>query len=378
MTVLTAVVLPALIASIASAQQPPPQEKKTFEYNGSGQWSQLQTPAASATTQQSGPVAELDRIERLLQSNRNKQAERAGIKWVLANKTHPQRDRGLFLVARALYQYGNRVRSYYYLDELMDEHPDGQYFYLALELQYRIADEYLDGYKRRFVGIPMFRATDEAVEMLYRIQNRSPGSQLAEKSLLRTANFYYNNKDYDFAADTYAAYLRTYPRSPQVARVRLRQAFAMYAQFRGPRFDATPLIDAREQLRACVAQSPKLAEEENIPSLLDQLDRNLARKLFVTGDFYRRTRQPEGAAYTFRYLAKAYPQTPEAARAERELEKLPPQAVAAVPEPAITPAYAATSSPKLDPPRMTPGAGREPTPAGARQPLNVTAPPTFR
>jgi len=32
------------------------------------------------------------------------------------------------------------------------------------------------------------------------------------------------------------------------ARVRLRQAYSMYAQFRGPKFDATPAIDAREQL----------------------------------------------------------------------------------------------------------------------------------
>jgi tetratricopeptide (TPR) repeat protein len=360
------------LTAVTSAQQQPP-EKKTFEFDGTGQWSQL--PAASGpATQPSGPVAELDRIERLLKQNRNKEAERAAIKWVLANRSHPQRDRGLFLIARALYQYGNRIRAYYYLDELMDEHPDGQYFYPALELQYQIADAYLDGYKRRFVGMPMFRATDEAVEMLYRIQNRSPGSQLAEKSLLRTATFYYNNKDFDFAADTYAAYLRTYPRSPEAARVKLRQAFATYAQFRGPRFDATPLIDAREQLRATVAQSPQLAAEENIPSLLEQLDRNLARKLYVTGDFYRRTRQPEGAAYTYKYLTKAYPQTPEAARAQRELEKLPPGAVAAVPEPAITPAYAASSAPNLDPPRMTSGAsGREP-----REALKTGAPPTFR
>lgn len=351
-------------------------ESKTFEFSGDGQWSQVAAPATaleagSAATQPAGPIPTLDRVEHLLRERRSKQAEKLAIKWVLANPAHPQRDRGLFLIARSLYQYGNRIRAYYYLDQLMDEYPSSPHFYAALELQYTIADKYLDGYKRRFFGIPAFHAYDEAVEMLYRIQNRSPGSQLAEKALLRTANFYYNNQDYDFAADTYAAYLRTYPRSPQTQRVKLRQAYSLYAQFRGPRFDATPVIDAREQLRSLAAQSPQLAAEENIPALVEQLDRNLARKLYVTGDFYRRTDEPEGAAYTFKYLTKAYPDTPEADRAERELAKLPPEAVATAPEPAVSPGYAPPSA-LPEAPLMAPAGARR----GAEQP--ISAPPQFR
>src|SRR5439155_23058265 len=148
------------------------------------------------------------------------------------HKNDPQFDRGLYLNAQALYQYGDRIRAYYYLDELMDERPDSRLYPAALEMQYRIADGYLNGYERRFFGMPAFHAYDEAIEMLYRIQQRSPGSQLAERSLLRTANYYYSDQQYDFAADTYAAFMRTFPRSPQVPRVKLRCAYALYAQFR--------------------------------------------------------------------------------------------------------------------------------------------------
>lgn len=358
---LTAVVL-------AVAVVPASGEPTTFEFTRDGQWSKVELPA---TTQQTGPVPALERVERLLQQRKNKDARRLAIEWVLANKNHPQRDRGLFLIARALYQYGNRIRAFYYLDQLMDEYPDSSLYHASLELQYTIADRYLDGYKRRFLGMPAFHAYDEAIEMLYRIQNRSPGSQLAERALLRTANFYYNNRDYDFAADTYAAYQRTYPRSPDSERVKLRQAYSLYAQFRGPRFDATPVIDAREQLRSLAAQSPQLAAEENIAALIDQLDRNLARKLYVTGDFYRRTRELEGAAYTFRYLAEAYPSTPEAAMARKDLAALPPQAVASAPAPAISPGYAPPSG-LDDARRMMPAAERQ----GSQQ--TISRPPEFR
>jgi outer membrane protein assembly factor BamD len=323
-------------------------QTRTWEYTG-GQWARV---AGEATTQAAAdPV--LDRVEELLRTNQNKAAAKLGIEWVLAHKDDAQRDRGLFLIAQAFYQYGDRIKAFYYLDELMDEHGESRLFGAALEKQYEIADAYLNGYKRRFLGVPVFYASDEAIEMLFRIQQRSPGSQLAEKSLLRTATFYYNDRQYDFASDTYATYLRTYPRSPQVPRVKLRYAYSLYAQFRGPRFDATGVIDAREQLREVVAMYPDLAKQENVPALVEQLDRNLARKLFWTADFYRRTNEPRGAAYTYRYLAEAYPQTPEAAKAKEAITKLPAWAVSATPAPAISPSYA-PASPSLEPPRFVP------------------------
>ena len=87
--------------------------------------------------------------------------------------------------------------------------------------------------------------------------------------------------------------------------------------------------------------------------LLTQLDRNLARKLYWTADFYRRTNELRGAAYTYRYLARAYPQTPEGQKATTAMTKLPQWAVAMAPEPAITPGFAPPSEP-IQPPRLSP------------------------
>jgi outer membrane assembly lipoprotein YfiO len=159
--------------------------------------------------------------------------------------------------------------------------------------------------------------------MLYRIQSRAPGSSLAEKALLRTADHYYAESDFDFAADAYAAFLRQYPRSPHVPHVRLRRAYASLAQFNGLKFDATAVIDGREQLRAIVVLYPELAEERNVPALLKRIDTVLAQKLLVRADFYRRTRQPQASAYTLKYLLKAYPNSVEASRAEADLGRLP-------------------------------------------------------
>jgi outer membrane assembly lipoprotein YfiO len=236
---------------------------------------------------------------------------------------HPLRDRAIYLVGEAYYRYGDRVRAFYHFDELMDQRPDSPLFYDALQRQYDIADAFLKGYRTRIFGIPLLTNEDVGIDMLFRIQLRSPGSPLAEKALLRTADYYFAGRQYDLAEDAYNAYVRSYPRSPLAARANLRQAFSNYAQFRGLRFDATPLLDARAQLMELIAQYPELANEENLPAFIERIDRELAQKLIVTADWYQRTNEPAAAAKYYRTVIEAYPQTEEARRAERELARLP-------------------------------------------------------
>jgi outer membrane assembly lipoprotein YfiO len=159
--------------------------------------------------------------------------------------------------------------------------------------------------------------------MLFRIQERAPGSPIAERSLLRTADYYYEHGDYDFAVDAYAAYAKTYPRSPDTPGVRLRQAFASLAQFRGKRFDPTPAIDAKAQLQDIQAEYPELAKREGVADVLTKIDEMLAARIAQTADFYRRTHQPRAQAYNLRYLIDNYPDTQAAAKAKTTLDKMP-------------------------------------------------------
>jgi outer membrane protein assembly factor BamD (BamD/ComL family) len=319
---LVAVVVAVTIVNGASAQpsQPTtqPAPARTWDLKA-GEWRENVAPP----TTQRGPEPALDRIERLIDQRQWKTAKTQAIDWVLAHKDSPSRDRGLYLIAQALYGYGDRVKAFYYCDELLDEYPDSDLFTPALELQYKIADQYLDGYKRRWLGVPFFYAKEEAIEMLYRIRNRAPGSPLAEKALLRTADHYRFDGQFDFAADAYAFYATRYPRSPMTPRARLWGAYCSLAQFRGIRFDPTPVIDAREQLRSLAAAYPDLAKEENIDGILKRIDAVFAKKLYTTATYYRRVREDGAAAYTYKYLIKAYPTARESEQAQMWLKELP-------------------------------------------------------
>jgi outer membrane assembly lipoprotein YfiO len=294
-------------------------EPRTWEFRD-GQWPEVAAPGGTQARPASEPT--LARVEQLLEQRRAREARGLVLNWLLNNRQHPLRDQGLLLMAESLYQLGDRIKAFYYLDELLDTYPESPLFVPALEKQFRIADSFLSGFRGRFLGLRIIGYEDEAIEMLFRIQMRAPGSQLAERALLRTADHYYATAQYDLASDVYGRYADRYPRSPVLDRVLLRQAFANLAQFRGVRFDPTPVVDAREQLSVILTRFPDTAEQENVPGVIERIDRTLARKLYITGDFYQRTGKPSAAAYLYEQVLKQYPDTPEAELAQARLVRL--------------------------------------------------------
>jgi outer membrane protein assembly factor BamD (BamD/ComL family) len=330
----------------------------SWELRDGGRWQRADQPKPVPETDET-----LDHVEQMIQAKQGLPAKKIAVAWLKLHKDHPLRDRGIYLLGQANFLYGDRIMAFYNYDELLEKYPGSRYYYPALERQYEIADAYLKGYKRRFLMMPMFTAKSEATEMLYRIQQRAPGSPIAEKALLRAADYYYAESDFDIAGDAYATYVRSYPRSPVLSRVKLRQAFSALAQFRGIRFDATYIIDARQQLVDLAAQFPKVAEEENIPAIITRIDTALAKKLLDRADYYVRTHKPAAAAYYYRHLMNTYPTSPEAVLADAHLKKLPAKAIEM---PALPKTNAAATQAATQETTATP-AGKQPATPTSRE-----------
>lgn len=340
-----AVVAGVLLTHAAAWGQP-----RTWDYGGKGQWGEVRGPATQPAV---NPA--LDRVSTLVDARRGGAVIEAALAWLKdpANAAAPDRDRALALLADGYVLDNDLIIAYYHLDELMDKHPESRLYYLALEKQYAIADMYLRGRKDTFLGLPIVGREEEAIDMLFRIQSRAPGSPIAERSLMRTADYYFDTSQFDFSTDAYGAYVRAYPRSPEIARARLRQAFSSYAQYRGRKFDATALLDARAQFEDIKVRYPDLAAESNVQEFLERINEQLAKKMLATADFYRRTGKPVSAAYTLDELIVRFPNTAEAEAAKRELAALPPGAVERAR--AAPPEAPSTTQPAAPGPILQPG-----------------------
>jgi outer membrane assembly lipoprotein YfiO len=314
-------------------------DNQTWEYR-EGRWIEIPRPMVAQVVDD--PV--IDQAEQLLVQHDHHTAKKILLKWEKTHKHSPVRDRCIFLLSEVYFQQDDRLDSFFYCDELMDEYPESKLFQAALQRQYDIADAYLGGYKDRFLFMRILDRGSEAIQMMWRIQQRSPGSPQAEHAMLRTADYYFSDREYDLAEDTYNAYAHSYPGSDEIPRVKLRAAFSSLAQFRGVKFEATSIIDARAQLLDIQKKYPDLAVEENVQTVIDQIDSAFCKKLLDQAEFYERTHEMRGAVYMYRFLAQTYPESPEADEATRRLTHFKVSLLAEAPPP-----WAAGFAPSTEP-----------------------------
>ena len=224
-------------------------------------------------------------------------------------------------------------------------------FIPALEREYEIAKAYAHGLRKRFLGT--FRwidAGDDAQEIFIRIQERLPGSELAEKAGMELSDYYFRIRDMPLAADSYDLFVQNYPRSKRVNKAKLRLIYSYYAQFKGPQYDASGLREATSRLKLLQADDPALAQQIGAEALLVRVYESEAAKLLNDALWYQGMGDFISTELTLRSLVNRFPKS----IATIEALKIAPGVVAKLP--ALTakgcPDYAQLQSILLGTPRM--------------------------
>ena len=281
-----------------------------------GKWASAAKAAEGAAGGQVAP------IRQLLKAGRNKQAVKAARKFLKKHPDSAGREEVYLLAGRAEINRGRYYQGYEWFEKQLDEFPNGRLSEEALEWEYEIAEAFLNGKKRivlRFMKLP---AADEGVEILTRIAEHAPGTDIGASSLLRIGDYYYAKGKWTEATEAYDTFLELFAKSPKAAYVMLQAARATYSSFGGVAFDDTPLLEAEQRFRVFAASFPAEASKANVRRILKQIAATRAHKLFWTGDLYDRTGRPTAAAYYYKKVVEEYPDTVWAKSAERALSRL--------------------------------------------------------
>ena len=283
------------------------------------------------------PAAELADARRLIAEDELKQAEKQLSKWLKVHKGHPLRVEALLLRGDARLMAGDFYKSLFDYEAIATYYPATEQFNVALRREFEVATRYTQGVKRKLWGRRWLAAGDDGAELLIRIQERVPGSELGERASLALSDFYFHDGQMDLAAEAYDLFLINYPRSDQRSLAMLRGVQASLARFSGPEFDATGLIDAQERLRQFENEFPAAAERIGAAGLRVRIRESLARRDFSSADWYDRTGQDVSAAVLYRRLLAEYPDTRAGAQAAKRLGELGEAVVTELPRPEARP-----------------------------------------
>ena len=311
---------------------------KSLEFDpDSGEWVDLAPPVAGT------PEGDLQLARALHTDKQHNQALKAVKKWF---KTYGE-DHDLYPQARLL-ECAVRIakRDYYKahvrLQEFLNEFAGTEYEEQALTQEFVIAEVFLAGTKRKFLGIRFLKADDVGLSILDDISANHPGTQLAELAMMTKANYYFQTGDFAFAEQEYSALVETFSRSRYVRRATLQAARAALASFPGIEFDDAALIEAEERFSRYLAQYPGSAEQEGIGLIVAYISGTRAAKKFSIGEYYERTGHGRAAQFYYRSTMKHWPETIaalqaaerlRAAGADLEMESAPSSAPMREPDP---------------------------------------------
>jgi outer membrane protein assembly factor BamD (BamD/ComL family) len=276
------------------------------------------------------PAEELERplqgtvgqAQELMQRKKIRQAEKILKKYLKENPTEPDRPQAMLLYADCAFmrsEYGQADERY---KKIINEFPNTREYAISIRRELEIAKVWLGGKKKRVLGIFFLDATDEAIDILSQIEQLAGGYRIAEVALWTKGDYYYRTGQFELAEIAFRRLAKDY-KSPRYHKIALNRAAASaLASFPGIYFDDTPLLEASQLYNEYLESFPNEGKREDIPTILEQIKLKRAEKEYEIGRFYKRVRQPEAAAYYFRFVIRTWPETLWSQKSRSELERL--------------------------------------------------------
>ncbi|UCD74449.1 MAG: outer membrane protein assembly factor BamD [Phycisphaerales bacterium] len=271
------------------------------------------------------PEGQLVEARRALAAGEPIRAENLATQWIDRYEQHPILPEAYLLRGDALMAQREYYRAAFDYEFIARVFPGSDAFITALERELQIARLFGSGLKRKLWGMRIADASDDAEELLIRIQERLPGSRLAEEAGMELGDFYFRRRNMTLAVEMYSLFVENYPNSEQINKARKRLIYAHLAAFKGPEFDATGLYNARAESVRLKALAPIAAEEIGVDALIARIDESNARKMLHTTRWYLRTGDLIAAEFTIRRLVERYPRTLAAADALRLVQEILPR-----------------------------------------------------
>lgn len=256
----------------------------------------------------------------LLAEGQPKKAKSLLNEWIESNErtSNPALAEAYLLRADAWFAMDREFKALFDYEVVIRDFPDSEAFPIAVEREFEIAKLYLNGLRKRIFGFRLETGRGLGEELLIRVQERIPGSRLAEEAAIFLADHYYSRRELSLAGDMYAIFLANYPRSEHRERALLRQIDCNVAQFKGPAYDGSRLIEARLLLEDYENNYPTAAARSGFTEGLETwIDESGAQQMLEAASWYLGQSDEPAARLTLRRLIRRHPESAAARDAVR-------------------------------------------------------------
>lgn len=151
---------------------------------------------------------------------------------------------------------------------------------------------------------------DKAAEKYMEVRTYYPGDELARKSLLATADLYYDNELYESALTSYQEFRLLYPTDPEAGYALFRAGMCNFKDMSTFDRDQTQTVKAIQTFEGFIASYPTSPYIQAAKDNLLEARTVLAKHYTYIGKFYLKKKDYVGACKRFQYVRNNFPTIP--------------------------------------------------------------------
>lgn len=151
---------------------------------------------------------------------------------------------------------------------------------------------------------------EKAAEKFMEVRTYYPGDELARKSLLATADLYYEEEDYVTALQSYEEFRLLYPTDIEAGYSLQRIAMSHFKQIGTLDRDQTETVRTIQTFETFLSSYPDSPYAEEAKTRLAEAKSILAKHYVYIGKFYLKKKEYEAACNRFQYVREHYPDVP--------------------------------------------------------------------
>jgi outer membrane protein assembly factor BamD len=293
--------------------------KAAVIYRSNEGWSVEGDPAS----QVEGSAAEQMRKAEQLEADGNHKAaysayralvKRYGLS-VLAPKA--QRKMGVLLENSGEYDKAYEAYSTY-----LSKYPRGDDFEAVVESMFKIAKLFLEGQKKKLLGVPVASSMARAQEMFEGIVKRAPFSKWAPLAQFNLGQALEKQGKYADAIAAYQQVIIRYPTDAIADDAQYQIGYVRLKEHREGSYDRASATKAREAFEEFISRHP---ESEKVPQARENmktLEGSQNKGMLEIAKFYDKTKNYRAAVIYYNDVIKAEPDSPSSTFASSRIEQL--------------------------------------------------------
>jgi len=216
---------------------------------------------------------------------------------------------------------GNLYEAYQAYQKVIDKYPFSERIQEINGLEYKIADAFMNGAKRKALGITL-PVDNPAIEIFTKIIENSTYGPLAASAQYKLGLVLKAQLSYYEAEEAFGKVVSNYPASEWAPAAKFQIATCRAAESQGPEYDQGAMQEAKQKFEEFVLEHPDaVLSKEAEKNILNLKDKEAASEYNIAC-FYEKQKALEAAKIYYTDVINTYPDTQWAIKAAEKLKDL--------------------------------------------------------